>query len=64
MQIIFESRDPEAVQMREMAVNRLRFVMGRAARALLRSVRNVKQPTRQHGRSEPWQRRSFMAFDG
>lgn len=29
MQIIFESRDPEAVQMRELAVNRLRFVMRR-----------------------------------
>jgi ribosome-associated translation inhibitor RaiA len=121
MQIVFESRDPEAAQMREIAVNRLRFVMrrlnwlvpratlhlsdvngprggidkrcqlelktdhagtvvvtamahdwraaldgamGRAARALLRSVRKVNHTMRQHGRSESSQRRSSMAFDG
>ncbi len=29
MQIVFESRDPEAVQMRDIAVSRLRFVMRR-----------------------------------
>jgi len=31
MQVLFESRDPEGAQMREVAVRRLRFVMRRLA---------------------------------